>query len=1035
MNFTKTSVKRPLTIIMAFCVLIVFGYMGFTKMPLELIPNIEIPVVSISTMWPGSGPEDIDKQITEVIEDTVSGINGVDTVISYSMESMSVVVLQFDFGTDMSEVMSNVRNKVEAVQGSLPDSAKKPTVAQIDINAEPIAQMIITSDLDETVVMRYAEDIVKPALEQVQGITSADIRGGAKAEITITASPTTLERYGVTLETISGILKSSNVTAPYGTVTEGEDKITVRSTEELTSLDQIKQLNIPTSTGKTIHLEKLCDVVYDYGDKEAIYRYNGKDSLLVAIRKQQASNTVQVMKNARKTIDKLNRANKDYQLKLVEDESEYISSSMNNVWSTLALSSVISFFIILFFLKNFRASTIVAVAIPLSIIGAVAALYFSGQTLNVITVGGLVLGVGMVVDNSIVVIDNIFHKRHTTDLDIHESAIVGTTTVTNAILASTLTSVVVFLPIFFTTGIAKIMFGALAQSIIYSLLFSILVSITLVPSLFAKLSTGKKHKEVIEKPTPIFDKVKNTYEKLLKFVLSHRISVLLGCIALLVVSILKLSSVGMDLMPVADQGMVSVSMDLPKGLGLEASDYYLAMTEEKLLKIPEVDSMTSSLQLSSSSLRTLGSSGKASIDVTLVDKKDRKKTTQEVCDEIKALLATIPDCEITASMTSRSMAGANNGFSLDVQGPDLDVLEVLAKQIEAKLKDIQGFEDVTSSLADTNKEAQIKIDTERAMEWGINTASVSSMLRMSIEGSTVTTAKIDDYTVDVNLKLADEKITRIDDLLRLKVKSASGENIPLGAFSHIIMTDGVKSLARTDGNYSISISANLRDLDMGKAQQAATAATADLRIPKDYKIASGSNMEMMTESFESLAQALGISVILVYMVMVAQFESFKKPFIILFSIPFGFVGVIWSLIIAGSSLSIPAFIGIILLVGIVVNNGIVLIDYIEQLRKDHDMDLREAVAHGAATRLRPVLMTTLTTVLAMVPAMIGLGEGSETMRPMNIVVFGGLSLSTLVTLLLIPVIYMMFELHDERKKARKAARAARKAEKAGSLSL
>lgn len=1037
MNLTKVSVKRPLTIIMVFCILIVFGYMGFTKMPLELMPDIEIPVVSISTVWGGAGPEDIDSQVTEVIEKAVSGINGVDIVYAQSMESISAVILQFDFGIDMTEALNDVRNKVEMIQSSLPDTVTKSTVAQIDLKAMPISQLVITSDFDDTTVMHYAEDIVQPTLEQVPGINSADIQGGVIREVSITANSTLLERYGVSLDTISNIIKAANVTAPYGVITEGENAITLRTAEELTSLEQIQALQIPTSSGKSVPLDRICNVVYATQEKNAIYRYNGKDSLLINITKQQSANTVQVMKNARKALEKLNTQNPDYTLYLVSDESEYIAASMNNVWSTLGLSSLISFIVILLFLKDFRASFIIAVAIPLSIIGAIAALYFSGQTLNIITVGGLILGVGMVVDNSIVVIENIFNKRHSTDLGIHDSAIEGTVSVTNAILASTLTSVAVFLPIFTTTGIAKIMFGALAQSIIYSLVFSIIVAITIVPSLFAKLSTGKKNKEVIEKAAPIFDKVKNTYEGLLKFCLSHKSIVVIGSIALLVVSLMKMGSVGMDLMPASDQGALSISMELPKGLNLESSDYYVSMAEERLLTIPEIKNMTSSFTVGSD-LSTImrGGGGSASVNINLVDKKDRKRSTSEISDEVRTMLATIPDCKITVSMAESGMGGMSNGFSIDVKGPDLDVLEVLAKQVESKIKGIEGFEDVKTTLSDINQEAQIKIDTTKALEWGINIQTVTSMLRTSIEGTTVTTAKIDDYTVDVNLKLQEEEIQSVSDLLNLKVKSASGENIPVGAFSHIVMADGLKSISKTDGKYSITISANLKNIDMGSAQSAVLAATADLQIPKDYELASGSNSEMMIESFTSLAQALLVSIVLVYMVMVAQFESFKKPFIIMFSIPFAFVGVVWSLVIASSSLSIPAFIGIILLVGIVVNNGIVLIDYIEQLRKHEEMSLIDAVARGSATRLRPVLMTTLTTVLAMVPVMLGIGEGSETMQPMGIVVFGGLSVSTLVTLLLIPVIYTLFERHEEKKQARKAKRAAKRAtKKAANVSL
>lgn len=1011
MNLTKISVKRPLTMIMVFCIIIVFGAMGYLKMPVNLMPDIDMPVATIMTTWSGAGPSDIEEQVTDVIAEAVSAIGGVDTVISISTESMSAVMMQFDFGTNMSDVMSTIRDKVDSVQGRLPDDAKRPTISQVDINASAIGTLVVTSDMDSNATMTYAEDTVQAQLEQISGVTSADIRGGQVFKITVDVDPTLLTRYGITMDTVAAVLGSGNMTYPFGTLTEGQDKFTIRSFEELTSVEEIEDLQLVTNTGKAINLSEVATVTYDKAEAEAIYRYNGQDSLLIDVAKQQSSNTVQVMKKVYKLIDTLNADNPEYKLTLAYDESDYINESMNSVWSTLALSAGIAFLVILLFLKSFKASFIVALAIPLSIIGAIAALYFSGQTLNLITVSGLMLGVGMVVDNSIVVIENIFKKREQ-NIEGEEAAITGTTSVSGAIIASTLTTVAVFLPMIFTDGMIRMMFGALSMAIIYSLLFSVFVAITLVPGIFNKMKVGNKG---FGKSSPIFGAIEKGYEKLLRVALNHRFIVLILSIILLVSSFGLVGQIGTDLMPSADKGTMTVSIELPKGLDLKSSDYYIAMAEEKLLEFPEIASMTTSYGGGGISLT--GNSSAASISVNLVPKEERTLSTKQLANKVRDTLATVPDCDIEISIDDSMMMASSSGFSVEVSGPDLDILEVVSEDVANALKPIEGFSDVTTSIADTSEEIRLHIDQKRATEWGVNVGSVNSLVRMALEGSDVTTARIDGYTVDVHLQLKEGTVASLEDLERLTVKSAAtGQEIPLSAFATFEKHTAAKTLNKTDGQYVVTVSANLADgLDSGTAQTLADTAIDSLILPRDYEIGQGAQMEMMMESFQSLAIALVMAILLVYMVMVAQFESFKKPFIIMFSLPFGFVGVVASLLVSGCSLSIPAFIGVILLVGIVVNNGIVLIDYIEQLRSESDMSLIDCIATGSASRLRPVLMTTLTTVLAMIPMAMAIGEGAETMQPMGVVVAGGLSVSTLVTLILIPTIYLMFERRGDRK--------------------
>ncbi|MCC0635396.1 MULTISPECIES: efflux RND transporter permease subunit [unclassified Clostridioides] len=1005
MNLTHTSVKRPLTIIMVFLVLIVFGGIGYKKMSINLMPDIEIPVVMVMTTWTGAGPQDVDEQVSQKVDESLSSVSNVSSTISSSQESVSMVVAQFEFGTNLDEIMNDVRSKVDALQTSLPDDAAKPTVLKLDMNAQAIGQLVISGGNNNAQALRkYAEDVIQPKIESIDGTTSADIKGGEKAQVNVIADPSVLSNYGVSLSTIKGILSSSNKTFPYGSITQGEDKIVLRSIDKLESLDDIKQIQIPVKGGNTVNLDTLCSVDYGFADKDSIYRYNGKSSLVIDISKQQDANTVKVMQDAYKYVDELNKENPQFKIKIANDTSAYISESINSVMSNLLISAVIAFVVIFAFLKSVRASLVVAVAIPISIIGAIAVLYFTGESLNLITASSLVISVGMVVDNATVVIENIFKYRKSGRLSIDDCAIEGTRTVTNAILASTLTTIAIFLPIMFTEGIAKITFGALGKTLIASLAFSFIGAITLVPSVFAKLSRGKSSEKMKEKDSPIFDKVSEGYKRLLSVCLRHQKLVVISSLLIFVASLFGMSFIGMDFMPAADKGELAISIELPKGLSLEANDYYVSMTEKKVSDIPEIKTLITSLTSDSNN-------NSASIAIELESQKNRKRTTDEIEKEIIDRVATVPDCKINVSQNSSVMGGTSGAdFTLEMKGPDLDVLKILGKEVEKEFSSIKGFRNVETSLTDTTQEAQFTIDKHRAQEYGVNTAEIAGLLRTAINGDSVTTATIDDYKVDVNLKFKADSIDNLEDIKQLKVNSTTGNEVPLGAFSDIKMVDGLQSISRTDGDFSVNITATLDNLDAGTATKLALEKTNKMLIPKDYSIGVGGETEMMNESMASLGFSMVIAIALVYMVMVAQFESFSKPFIIMFCVPFAFVGVVLSLLVTGQSLSTVGMLGIILLIGIVVNNGIVLIDYIEQLRKANSSnDLIGLVSIGCAARLRPVLMTTATTILGMLPTALSLGEGGETMQPLAVVIMGGLTVSTLITLVLIPTIYLIFD--------------------------
>lgn len=1009
MSMTKTSVKRPLTIIMVFLVVLMFGGIGYSKMPANLMPDIDVPVALVMTQWSGAGPEDIDDQISEPIEKSLSSISNVKTTVSKSSEGVSMVVAQFEYGTDVDEKLNDIRSKIDTVKMTLPDDVDTPSILKMDMNAQAIAQIVVSGEGNSDDIMKYAEDTVQVKLESIDGITSADINGGDKTQINVIADPTILSSYGVSLDTIKGLLSATNKSYPYGSITQGDDKIVIRSVDKVEALEDIKAIQIPMSNGETVSLDKICTVEYGTVDKQSIYRYNGQESLVMDVQKQQDANTVQVMKNVNSKISELNNENSQFSLKIVNDTSEYINSSINDVMKNLILSAVIAFFVILLFLKSGRASFVVAVSIPTSIIGAIALLYFTGETLNMVTLSSLVIAVGMVVDNATVVIENIFKYRKDPNLSLEEAAIQGTNTVSTAVMASTLTTVAIFLPILFTEGFTKIMFGSLAKTLIFALTLSLIVALTLVPSIFAKLSGGKNGAKMEEKPSPIFDKISEGYKNIIVLALKHKAVVILISVGMFIGAIVlgATGAIGMDFMSSGDEGMVSISIKLPEGLDLEPSDYYVSMAEEKVSDIPEIETMIT--QIGSGS--AMGSGGStASISLDLVSSKERKRTTDEIEQDVVERLKVIPDCEINVSQTSSMSMGGSGDAQVDIKGPDLDVLEEIVNQAKANVEKVSGFRNIETSLADSNKEAQFKIDKRKASLLGINTSSIASTLRTAISGSDATTVTIDDYDYDVNLKFKDSSINSIDDIGQIKVTSASGQQVPLNAFAEIKMADGLKSISRTDGDYSVSITAKADNMDTSTASRLLTQAVNEVDMPRDYSIDVGGSAEMMNESMSSLVMAMVIALILVYMVMVAQFESFSKPFIIMFSIPFAFVGVVIALVISRISLNVVGMLGAILLVGIVVNNGIVLIDYIGQLRDAKVQGtLEDIVAKGCAARLRPVLMTTMTTVVGMIPSALAFGEGGDMMQPLAVVIIGGLSVSTLVTLVLIPTVYLIFD--------------------------
>ena len=1030
---TSLSVRRPLLILMCVILVLLFGSISLANLPLDLLPNFDAPAITVVTIWPGAGPRDIESEISMVLEKELVTVNNLDSLATYSLEGVSLVVLRFGFGSDMNQALSQARDKADKAVNDLPDSVNRPLVEMVNLTASSLATMIITGSEDQDKLIAYGESVVKTAFERLDGVVTSEVSGHQVQEIHVDAIPAQLSRYQTTLTNVIGSLTLANLSFPYGEITSAENTITVRGVSELTSLEDIAALAIPTSLGSTVRLDSVATVTLGTAKQSSLFRYNGEPSLLIAVQKQQSANAVQVMDLVQTEITRLNAANPDMQLNVITDQSQFIRQSLGNVLDSLIGGAFLAIVVIYLFLRDIETSLIIATSIPISVIGAIAGLYFSGATLNIISLGGLALGIGMLVDNSIVVIESIFQEREAGH-DPVKSAIDGTQKVAGAIVASTLTTIAVFVPVVFTTGISGIIFKDLSMAVVYSLAFSLLVALTFVPSLSATLgqvrvrTAGRsinipvftwlmKPVDYISKAfINAFERLTTGYRDLLSLSLRFPGRVMLISLAIAAVSLVSAALIGFEFMPSVDQGSISITVSLPQSLPLHAASSYLEDIESRLSQVEEIDSITTAMGNASAVAMTVSSGNDATFTCLLVPMDERSRSNSEIAEHVRQILASYPDGDVRVNANDSIMdivtgAGAMSGFELTVKGADTLVLREMERQILDTLTEVPGLRNVQSSLASSKTEARIHLDMQRALERGVNPQTAIGLFRSAIEGNVPATATLDDdQVVDIRVRIAPEYLDSLESLDYLMVPNALGDELPLAAFATVEEVPGVGVLSRIDREPGFLITGSTYGSDINTVTEHAKVLIENMDIPQGYIVDVGGDNQMMNEAFTGLVSSLQLAVVLVYMVMVAQFESLKLPFLIMFSIPFAMTGAIFGLVVTQQALSISSFIGLIVLAGVVVNNAIVLVDSIETERRlQPEVALHDIVSFACQIRLRPVVMTTLTTVIALVPLALGIGEGSSIMAPMAAAVVGGLTLSTLVTLILIPTMYTAVE--------------------------
>ncbi|HYE84262.1 MAG TPA: efflux RND transporter permease subunit [Clostridia bacterium] len=1018
MRLHEISVRRPVTVFMCVLMILVLGGVSLMRLPIDLMPNIDFPIAIVLTSYPGVGSQEIESIVSKNIESAVATVNNIKTIQSQSSEGQSVVIAEFNSGTDMNFATLQMREKIDLVKGFMPDEVEAPMVIKMDPSMIPAVVMGVTGGKDEAELKKFVEDKIKPEIEKLDGIASVEIYGGKTKEIKVNIDSRKMSGYGLSFNSIINALQSENLNQPGGTVEYGDKNLLIRSTGEFKSLDQIRNIPIILPTGAVVYLRDMAELREGYKDTNTYNRMNGKNGIGLVVQKQTNSNTVKVVNLVKKEIGSILDENSGIKIDLVFDQAQYIETSINNVTKNAVVGAILAVLVLFVFLKNIRTTLIIGTAIPISIIATFVLIYFSGLTLNLVSLGGLALGVGMLVDNAIVVLENIYRYRNDGHSRV-EAALLGTQEVGSAVLASTLTTVVVFLPIVFTEGIAAEIFKQMALAVTFSLIASLVVSLTLIPMLSSKFLKLVKYHEASgnEKLNRIFDKwddgltaVDNFYRRILSWVLAHRRRTVITVVLIFIGSLFLIPFVGAEFFPAMDQGQFTVDIELPQGALLENTNEITLKVEEQLSKVPEIQKVFASIGSSGNDMGAQGGqSNRANMNVTLKPLKEREKSTARIVDELRRQVSLIPGAKINVNEVSSTFGGGGGSpISIAISGPDLDKLSEIAGSVEEKISKIEGTRQVKTSISEGRPEAQIYVNRDKASYYGLGTAQVASAVRTAVEGKVATTYKVGGDEIDVRVGYNGESKKSYAQLKSVSIMSPLGVEIPLIEVADIRIEEGPITITREDQERYVTVSSGVFGRDIGSVNREISTELNKMPLPSGYSIKYGGEQEQMMEAFSSLILALLLAIVLVYMVMAAQFESLLHPFTIMFSVPLAFTGSALGLAITRRAFSVPAFIGVIMLAGIVVNNAIVLVDYINTLRS-RGMERQEAILKAGPTRLRPILMTTLTTILGLIPLALGIGEGAEAQAPMATVVIGGLTTSTILTLVIVPVIYSVFD--------------------------
>lgn len=1007
MKFAQTFIKHHVMTILLYILVVVFGFYSFQNLPLALMPSMEVPAAVVYATYPGAGPEDIEQQVTKKLEGAVAGLSGLDTLQSTSSENMAMLVIRFTNDTDMDQAMTDLRDKVAQVKSQLPDDASDPTVMSIDIDSMPVVSVALRGN-DLASLQSIAEDEIQPALERLDGVASVDISGGYEQEIAVHTDASRLKGYNLTISSIGQQLGADNIAIPGGDLDNGSQTLAVRTDGEYSSIDDVKNALISLPAGGTVRLSQIADVSMQPKDQDAISKVDGEECIILSVNKQSGSNTVQIAELAKAEFDSLLKSNDSLQWNIVMDQSDYINMTVDNAIQNIWMGVLFAAIVLFLFLRDFGATMAVTIAMPCCILFTFLIMNVLGITLNMMSLGGITLGVGMIVDNSIVVLENIFTYR-ADGYDRMEACTKGTGEVIGAVIASTLTTVAVFLPIALSGGMAGMMFKEFCITIVALLLSSLIISVTLVPLLCYFLLGSTKQKSV--KPqgsgaTPITEKpLSRVYRSSLNFLITHRWAGIALTVVICIVSVLSVSQAGMELIPEMDEGQVSVTVSMPNGSTMEDT----AAIEDRIAAIavdtiPELEQIYYS---TGSSTSIMSSSSGASVTISLVDLDQRDRSSADIAKQLRHDLQDIAGCELTVSTSSTMSMSTDSDISVELTGDDYDQLAETADNLANQISALPDAINVESSAGEQTPRVAVKINRENASRFGLSATAIGGLVRGELTGSTATTLRMNGEEYDVTVAGDEDVATSLDALRSMQIPTMTGGTVPLSMVADVYTELSPQSIVRKNQKETVTITGESESGDSNAIKAAVDDIVAKYELPDGVEVGEGDTAaSQIAETTGTLMLALAVAIVLVYFILATQFNSFSLPIAIMLILPIGLLGSMIMLWPTGNHVSMVALLGVIILAGTVVNSSIVLIDYTLQ-RRQRGEDKNTAILNACPRRVRPVLMTAMTTILGLVPMVCSSGEGSEMMKPMGVVMMTGMVISTIATLFITPVYYSL----------------------------
>ncbi|MFH1593593.1 MAG: efflux RND transporter permease subunit [Candidatus Omnitrophota bacterium] len=1029
MNLPQFSINKPVTTVMIFVGVLLFGLISLARLPQELFPPITYPQLTVVTTYENAAPEEIETLITKPVEEAIGTVSGLRRLRSASREGLSLVIGEFGWSQNMDFAALRMREKIDLIKERLPRESEEPIVMKYNPFELPIMTLSVSGERSPQAIREISRRIIKDALEKIEGVASATISGGLEREIVVEVDQGRLQAQNVPLLKVARSIADANLNYPAGTIKESFYEYLIRTLGEFEHVDEIQEISVKVeeererqsqdeeedtaiSDSKRLVLLKDVGTVYDtVKERTSFSRYNGEENISISIQKQAQANTLQVVNRVRKALETISaEVPSDMKIGVVYDQSTFIKSSINGVKDAAVQGGILAFLVLLVFLRNVRSSVIVTVSIPISIVAVFTLMYMGKLSINMMSLGGLALGVGMLVDNAIVVLENITrHKEQ--GKDISAPAVTGATEVSNAITASTLTTVVVFFPMVFVVGIAGQLFKQLAFTVIFALVASLLVALTVIP-LLSSMGKGSKAGPAGPQGESI---LLRSYENFLKRFLKIKKTGLFMIALLFFASLLLFIPLDKELMPKIDQGQFIVKTDLPSGTKLEVTDRVTKRIEAHLLSLPYIDSIATIVGSTRGKdakdvLQRLGSN-QAEIRVDL--KAKRKLKTASVVQDIKSHLQKLPleGARIEYLLQEsvfRAVVEESSPIVVEVKGEHMPTLLKIVEKLKGKIENIKGVYGVKTDMPEPSPETKIFIEKDKASIYSLSVADIAQTAQIALKGYVASQLKEKGQEIDIRVRLEEADRNNFNKLSRLQIHSPDGSIMPLFTVARFGIGKGPSEIKRLDQERTILISANIFKRPLKDVIADVNRVFRKIDIPSDFTVKLAGESEEMVESFKSLRFALIFSIILVYMIMAAQFESFWQPFIIMATVPLSVIGVLLALFLTGTSVNVVAILGVIMLGGIVVNNGIVLIDYVNLLRSQ-GKGVEEAIMEASKARFRPILMTALTTVLGLVPMALAIGEGSELRSPLAISVIGGLFISTFLTLLVIPGIYLLSE--------------------------